>query len=71
MAEEFLRLHPITIKQAGNNLKMLQIMGNQGEIMAFAESGCKDIRIPNGLFLISQFTVYICSTIQDGIIQLP
>jgi hypothetical protein len=50
---------------------MLQIMSDQSKIMAFAESGCKDIRILYGLFLIPQFTVYVRSTIQYGIIQLP
>jgi hypothetical protein len=38
--------------QARHVLKILLIMGNQGEIMAFAEGGSEDIRILYRLFSI-------------------
>ena len=38
--------------QARHILKMLPIMGNQGEIMAFADGGGEDIRILYSLFFI-------------------
>jgi hypothetical protein len=69
--EEGFLLYPIAVAQISDMLKMPGVVGNKGETVDFAESGSQNVRILNGLFLVSEFNVNLRSRIQKRVIQLP